>query len=570
MIAPVTIANRPKVVSDCHITVRLTAFVIGLGLSAVAFAQADPAALQQRLDRDGLARLKREQELNKLTPAQPVISLPGEKPVGEVSDVKNIAVTRFEVDPSAVLSAAEIEGVLAPYRGTTISLKDLFAAIASLNQLYEVKGAKTSRAILPAQDVKDGVVKIRLVEARLGGITLSGEKWLKKSFVMNRIHQQPGDLLSVDQIEQDLVRFNSLYAAKLRANLAAGAEAGKTDVALEMAEPDRYTLTTYLDNSGSYATGPGRGVAIIGVNGLTGYGDNVQVTVGGTEGSRSYGIDYSLPVTRDDLLLDVSYSHGTIDVVNGSFAPLDISGRSHDLTVGLTQPFAVSLNRQFAAYGRVSSRNSLTQFSGITQQEQDLTVIATGLTAEAHYDDVSWTVDTSLNFGAETLGGEASFTYYRFNAARIDSLSKRFQLVTRLGAQYSFDDELPSGEQFQTGGLFSVRGYSEALLTGRNGYTVSAELRTLVYSPPPEQSAGIRPQVQVMTFVDHGAAFPYGFSQGTNNDYYLTSAGTGLMLDFGSRVSGRVALAWGLDNNPAETRDIHPAVLAGLKVSFGL
>ena len=64
MIAPVTIANRPKVVSDCHITVRLTAFVIGLGLSAVAFAQADPAALQQRLDRDGLARLKREQELN--------------------------------------------------------------------------------------------------------------------------------------------------------------------------------------------------------------------------------------------------------------------------------------------------------------------------------------------------------------------------------------------------------------------------------------------------------------------------------------------------------------------------
>jgi len=421
---------------------------------------------------------------------------------------------------------------------------------------------------LPAQDVKDGVVKIRLVEARLGGISISGEKWLKESFVMERIHQKPGDLLSVDQLEQDLVRFNSLYDAKLRANLSAGAEAGKTDLSLEVQEPPRYSLTSYFNNSGSYSTGLGRGGVILGVNGLMGYGDNLMLTVGGTDGSRSYGINYSIPVNTDDLRLDLSYSRGTIDLINGQYARFDISGLSHDVTVGLTQPFAVSLNRQFAAYGRISSRDSLTQFRGITRQEQDLTVMATGLSGEAHYDDVSWTVDNSFNFGAKTLGGDASFTYYRLNASRIDSLSQVFQLVTRLGAQYSFDDQLPSSEQFQAGGLFSVRGYSEALLTGRNGYAVSAELRALVYSPPPEQGMSLRPQVQVMTFIDHGAAFPYGYSNGTNTDHYLTTAGTGLMLDFGNRVSARVALAWALDRNPAEPRQISPAVLAGLKISW--
>jgi len=545
-----------------------TALALGLGLSSLAFAQVDPAGVQQRFDRDRLDRLKRDQQLNKPAPAQPSISLPGEKPAGEVSDVKNIAVIRFEVDESAVLSADEIEGVLAPYRGTTVSLKDLFAAIAQLNKLYDAKGAKTSRAILPAQDVKDGVVKIRLVEARLGGISISGEKWLKESFVMERIHQKPGDLLSVDQLEQDLVRFNSLYDAKLRANLSAGAEAGKTDLSLEGQEPPRYSLTSYFNNSGSYSTGLGRGGVVRGVNGLTGRGDNLLVTLGGTDGSRSYGISYSIPVNSDDLRLDLSYSRGTIDLINGQYARFDISGLSHDVTVGLTQPFAVSLNRQFAAYGRISSRDSLTQFRGITRQEQDLTVMATGLSGEAHYDDVSWTVDNSFNFGAKTLGGDASFTYYRLNASRIDSLSQVFQLVTRLGAQYSFDDQLPSSEQFQAGGLFSVRGYSEALLTGRNGYAVSAELRALVYSPPPEQGMSLRPQVQVMTFIDHGAAFPYGYSNGTNTDHYLTTAGTGLMLDFGNRVSARVALAWALDRNPAEPRQISPAVLAGLKISW--
>ena len=545
-----------------------TALALGLGLSSLAVAQVDPAGLQQRFERDRVDRLKRDQQLNKPVPTQPSISLPGEKPAGEVSDVKNIAVTRFEVDPSAVLSADEIEGVLAPYRGTTVSLKDLSPAIASLNKLYDAKGAKTSRAILPAQDAKDGVVKIRLVEARLGGISISGDKWLSKSFVMDRIHQKPGDLLSVDQLEQDLVRFNTLYDAKLRANLAALAEAGKTDLSLEVQEPPRYSLATFINNSGSYSTGLGRGGVVLGVNGLTGHGDNLLVTVGGTDGSRSYGISYSIPVNSDDLRLDLSYSRGTIDLINGRYVPLDISGLSHDVTVGLTQPFAVSLNRQFAAYGRISSRDSLTQFRGITRQEQDLTVMATGLSGEAHYDDVSWTLDNSFNFGAKTLGGDASFTYYRLNASRIDSLSERFSLVTRLGAQYSFDEQLPSSEQFQAGGLFSVRGYSEALLTGRNGYAVSAELRALVYSPPPQQGAGMRPQVQVMTFVDHGAAFPYGYSQGTNTDHYLTSAGTGLVLDFGTRVSARVALAWALDKNPAEPRQINPAVLAGLKISW--
>ena len=474
------------------------ALALGLGLSSLAYAQADPAGLQQRFERDRIDRLKREQQLNKPAPTQPAISLPGEKPVGEVS----------------------------------------------------------------------GVVKIRLVEARLGGISISGDKWLKKSFVMDRIHQKPGDLLSVDQLEQDLVRFNTLYDAKLRANLAAGAEAGKTDLSLEVAEPPRYSLSTFFNNSGSYSTGLGRGGVILGVNGLAGYGDNLMLTVGGTDGSRSYGISYSTPVSSDDLRLDLSYSHGTIDVINGSFAPLDISGRSHDVTVGLTQPFAVSLNRQFAAYGRISSRNSLTQFSGITQQEQDLTVMATGLSAEAHYDDLAWTFDNSFNFGAKTLGGDASFTYYRLNASRVDSLSQVFQLVTRLGAQYSFDEQLPSSEQFQAGGLFSVRGYSEALLTGRNGYAASAELRALVYSPPPQQGTGIRPQVQVIAFIDHGAAFPYGYSQGTNTDHYLTSAGTGLVLDLGARVSARFALAWALDKNPAEPRSINPAVLAGLRISW--
>lgn len=40
------------------------------------------------------------------------------------------------------------------------------------------------------------------------------------------------------------------------------------------------------------------------------------------------------------------------------------------------------------------------------------------------------------------------------------------------------------------------------------------------------------------------------------------------MLEFGNRVSARLAFAWALDKNPAEPRSINPAVLAGLRISW--
>lgn len=87
---------------------------------------------------------------------------------GGVSDVKNIPVSSFDIDSSELLSVEEIRGVLGAYEGKTVSLNDLYQAVNDLNKLYDAKGVKTARAILPAQEIRLGVVKIRLIEARLG------------------------------------------------------------------------------------------------------------------------------------------------------------------------------------------------------------------------------------------------------------------------------------------------------------------------------------------------------------------------------------------------------------------
>ena len=181
-----------------------------------------------------------------------------------------------------------------------------------------------------------------------------------------------------------------------------------------------------------------------------------------------------------------------------------------------------------------------------------------------------WYVDHSLSYGTTALGGDQSFFYYRGSATRFDRLSERLQLLLRGGLQLSDTRILPSSEQFQIGGAYTVRGFSEGLLSGRNGYFVSAELRigrTLEEFMAADPGA---PILHGIVFIDHGGALPYrpGNLKQSSHDDYLTSVGAGVLFDFSSRVTGRIVIGQPLRGNPAELHDRRPR--AHVSINIGL
>lgn len=541
---------------------------LAIGISAHAASLPSPAAMQ-RLDQYRLEQYLKEQELKKKPQASPEIVVPEQaSSEGEASNIKNINVSDFDVDHSDILSLDEISAVLNQYKGRIISLKELFAAVDQLNQLYDLKKMKTARALLPPQDVNDGVVKIRLVEAKLGEVKLSQITQTRSDFIEDRIHIKPGELMSVAQLEEDLIRFNRLYEPKLRANVTSGAEVGTTDINIEVLEPKKFSLSTFSDNAGRDTTGQTRLGAIFRAVDLLGMSDILQLVTTGSSGTNSYAVSYSIPVATSDTRLDLSYNYGNIKIVGGPFVPLDITGNSRDITVGLTQPFAVGLERQWAAYTRLSSKRSISQFSGFTQQDITLSVLALGLSGEAHYSDSAWYFDNSLNLGLSSFGGQNQFSYYRANFTRIDRIFDQVQLLLRGGLQYAPEKVLPSGEQFQVGGLYTVRGFSEGLLSGRNGYFGSAELRVPLNSPPPVSITGFPPLLQGLVFLDHGAALPYRPGRGINSDDYLTSVGAGLTMDFGSKISVKMTAAHPFGHNPAELNHQSTVLHAAVNVTW--
>lgn len=543
-----------------------TSTLLLLGANAHAQTGAAEIGAIQRLEREQLERLRQEQRLQQ-RPATPDIELPAALAPGAASQQRNIPVKRFEVGPSLILSEAELRTALAPFENRTLSLNDLFDAVAAINRLYDARNMPTARAVLPPQDIQNGLVRIRLVEAKVGAVVVGAEHQVSDTFVRERLRLQEGALLSVPELEADLVRFNRLHQAQLRASVKPGQASGTTDVELIAQEPLRQRVQVYVDNAGRNTVGEIR-LGVLGQwNGLRGRDDALQLSGVAAQGSTSVATNYSTALTPDDWRLDLGFNADRIKIIDGPFEPLDIGGSSYALSVGVSKPLVVSAEQLWLGYARLANKSSESTFGGIAQVKSRLTVLTAGVSGDRQLDGSVWTLDANVNLGNQTSGGSGSFWSARANAAWLKPWGPGTQWVLRGGLQVSPTDLLPSSEQFQVGGSVSVRGYSEGLLTGRSGYLASVELRQQLHSP----AAGSGwPFVTGLAFVDHGGAFPFRpspLSDVTRSDF-LTSAGLGVVADWSQRVQARVTLGWPLRNKQLETDLSEPRLHAAISVSW--
>ena len=555
---------------------KITRQAAGLGLmvaTSLAMAQQpgtaeSPGAIQQQQQQEIDRRLRDERIQQR--PVAPEISVPQGGPAVPGSTAKTIRVEKILIDRSEILTQDQIDAIITPLEGQTVSLADLQQAIDALNALYTAAGQATARAILPPQTVKDGQVRFRLVEAKVGDVRVNGAEAIDPAFITDRIALEADELLSVPVLESALVRFNRLHSTQLRAGVVAGSKFGTTDVEITAVEPPRTKFSVFFDNAGRDTVGETRGGFNARFANLLGRSDTLQFLATRTEGSENYALSYSVPLDWHDLRLDLSASKGNISIVDGPFEPLDITGSSSDFTAGLTYPLIVTLEDMWSVYGRLSARASSSAFGGLEQESLNLRVLTVGVSGEHQRDDTAWYVDHSLASGITALGGDEGFLYYRGSATRFDRLSERFQLLLRGGLQASDTRFLPASELFQIGGAYTVRGFSEGLLSGRNGYFVSAELRIGRTLEEYQAADPDGPTLHGIVFIDHGGALPYrpGNLKESTHDDYLTSVGVGVLFDFSERVTGRIVIGQPIRGNPNELHDKQPRAHVSINLAL--
>ena len=474
----------------------------------------------------------------------PPLEAPNSEPPTPDLDIPGtIIVRQFEVIGSTVFSQSELTKLLEPYTNRPISFTELIQAQESINQLYFDQGYITTGSFIPPQTLKDGIVKIEVVEGSVEKIEVKGLERLQTSYITSRLKKATQAPLNQQELLKalQLLQLNPLVD-KLSAELSVGTSPGLNILTVEIEQASAFGASLRLDNQRVPSVGSDRRIIELTHANLLGFGDRLNARYYNTDGSNALDdLSYRLPVNAANGTLGFTYRLIDSEVIEEPFDDLDLESNFRQYSLTYRQPIVQTSNQELAL-GLTGDR----QESDVNLSD-DLIEGETRITALRFFQEYTqrsnqevFALRSQFSIGLEgsqtDLNGEEideEFYVWRGQAQYVRLLSKDTTLLLRSDLQLA-DRPLIPIEQFSLGGALTVRGYRQDLLLSDNGFFASAELRKSIVRIPQWQTS-----LQLTPFFDFGTAW-------NRNDETviplksLYSLGIGLRLDVGNKFNARV------------------------------
>lgn len=474
---------------------------------------------------------------------------------------KGVYIEKIEVSESDILSTEELAAITTDYEHVNVTIDDLNELIERINELYLDKGFITARAYLPEQTIEEGVVKVGLLEGKVGSVTVEGNRWTKKSHIKKRLDLNEGEVFNVQKLEENLLIYNRYNDnILLKGDLNAGEKEGTTDVTIMAEEKAPYHLITVADNSGRKTIGKNRAGLIAQHDSLFGYRDKLSAGVYANRYSWTPFVDYNIPVNKKDGRVGVSFSHNEAEIGHGPYKDFNIESRSQNYSLYYTHPFIRKLHKELNGTASFTYKRAVTSFDGEDLYEDKIPELKTGLNFRYDTESGVWYLAQSVSYAAPWFQNRIDYWKFEGSVTRLHDFGYRILGYFRGNYQYIPQDVIPYADQMSAGGFGTVRGYSQGLLTAKSGYQLGAE----VYFPigPKEFKIGDKAYrtdeyVRPFVFTDYAAMYPYKGSgagaEGFNNSDVLLSAGAGLRVQLPYNIVLKAAYGVPLRHNRYET-----------------
>lgn len=484
--------------------------------------------------------LKEERDEASKPADEPVIEQEAVPIIPETAgSVRTILITRFDVSPSEVLSPEDIASVTDKYVNRKLNISQLMAVVNEINKLYATRAQVIARAVLPRQKVSDGVVRIKLIEAKLGKIHVEGSEYTRDSYIKERVPLASGELIRLDELTDSLVTYNRWNGMTLKASMVPGEEYGTTDIILLADEGKQFILNVFADNAGRDSVGTNRLGVTAQIASVFGYRDRLYM--GGTvsKGSINAFGSYDIPVHKSGTRLGLNYDLGKIKIIQGPLEPLNVTGDSSNLGFSLTQPIIARNDYDWDANLAYIRKSSISYFDGVRLVNTAADDIILGTNLRFFEQRGTWLTSHAVTYGDSDSVKGRNYFIYTGSLIRLQYFQNRSSLIFRSRWQLADTNDLPSFNQIIIGGTASVRGYTEGLLIGDRGYTLSLE-----YAYPISFAGNRAQRSNVFAFIDNGAAFPFRGDDepDTRPVDFITSVGLGLDFDLFESVSFKVSV----------------------------
>lgn len=514
--------------------------------------------------------LNQDRQPGQVVPQPPRQVLPPTAPPsGPLDGQAQIQVKQVVIEGATLFSETELQGLVADLVGKSVTLAQLRDAAERITLRYQAGGFFLSRAVIPQQDARDGVVRIRVVEAKYGKVepTPNGPVRISNDRVMQILNAQginSGSMVRREPLERGLMLLNDLPGVQANANMGAGGGVGQTDAGISLTEGPLLSGMLAADNLGNRYTGELRATAGLNINDPFGQGDLLNLRVNKSSGSGYIFGGYQIPVGGNGLKLNLNAS--ALDYrLCCTFEALGARGHAVTYGGGLSYPLIMSQTQTLIASGNYERRHSIDDSSA--GQVADRKVDAFSATLSWLVSDrfrgvnsvastfVQGRLDLSANqgnatFDAATAGTQGDYSKFRASWVRLQTIDARQQLLTRFSGQWA-GKNLDSSEKIFLGGYDGVRAYPQGEAGGDMGVLGTIEYSYALAVPLPGT-------LRASAFVDGGwvqlnkSAWP-GFQGGrTNlsNSYGLSGIGVGLNWALPQNFILNLNVAGKIGNNP--------------------
>lgn len=471
-------------------------------------------------------------------------------------------VQRIQITDNTLFDTPTLLALVAEAQGQTLTLPQLGELASRITDFYQSHGYPLARAIIPAQTIAAGVVRIEVIEARYGQISLDNSSRVKDGLLQATLATlHSGQAIGQSEMDQALLLLSDIAGVEISATLKPGEAVGTSDLLVQTTPGPTVSGNGVLDSYGNRFTGRARIGGTANVINPLGLGDVLSVSALSSGKDLNYArLAYEFLLNGQGTHLGGAYSklhytlgepvaalnaHGTAQV--SSLWARHPWVRSRDINLyGQIQYDGLQLRDHIDA-SRIQTDRSLDNWTlSVSGDVRDaflsggINSLSLGWTAgRVGFDDAAASLADAAT--AKTQGG---FSKWNANFARLQALSAVDTLYLAFSGQWAHRN-LDSSQKMSAGGVNTVRAYDTGAVSGDSGYFVSAEYRRALG----QTWAG---QWTAVAFIDSARVTVNQHAwAGGENSATLRGAGVGLNWSGPDQWSAKTYIATPLGETPA-------------------
>lgn len=466
---------------------------------------------------------------------------------------------------NTAIPTAELDAVVAPYRGRRVSPAEVEELRQALTRYYVERGYINSGALLEP-DAPPQTLAFRIVEGRISSVRLHGMAGLSDAYVADRLVRGNDGPVNIDVLrERFQLLLNDPLIGRMNARLIPGEQPGEAILDIDVVRKRGYQVTAFFNNYHSPAIGSEFVGLSASVANLTGRGDRLDASYQNSTEFASGGwggIAWGVPLNFSGTGFNAQAQRIQSAIVESPLDALNIRSTLDIFDLGLSQFIYESLRHRLVVGANVLYRENKT-----TLLDEPFSFVPSEPTGTTRATTLRLWQEYAYRRENQVLALRSTFSFVRNNAEEIPGLpptrstdprywywigqAQYARQVTDNGAQVvlrgtvqATSDHLLPLDLIPIASVYEVRGYRENQIVSDKGIVFNAEFH---YPLLQEQRHGVG--VSLIPFFDWGR----GRSQNTNQ-VILSSYGLGARVTWRG-LDVQVSKAWRL---------IHPAILDSL------